>query len=216
MDRWRSELETRFQQFSLFSPAEKFFLLVSWTKVISAWSDHMFSIRLNHWVMSDVYSVTLTRSLDVMDQKTIWTSLESNQIPRLICMLFWVSLKTGDVRSSFKTRSSYFQKLTNPCLFGLIWVNTTELLTSHLGRVPSRVTSHEGRVKVESRVTEISARVESSHESQGSRVESSRVTQSCRRLRHIAIACVHGVIITTPCYVIITPCLRLTETGPDA
>ena len=55
-----------------------------------------------------------------------------------------------------------------------------ELLTSHLGRVPSRVTSHEGRVRVESRVTEISARVESSHESQGSRVESSRVTQSCR------------------------------------
>ena len=55
-----------------------------------------------------------------------------------------------------------------------------ELLTSHLGRVPSRVTSHEGRVRVESRVTEISARVESSHELQGSRVESSRVTQSCR------------------------------------
>ena len=56
----------------------------------------------------------------------------------------------------------------------------SELLTSHLGRVPSRVTSHEGRVRVESRVTEISARVESSHESQGSRVESSRVTQSGR------------------------------------
>ena len=55
-----------------------------------------------------------------------------------------------------------------------------ELLTSHLGRVPSRVTSHEGRVRVESRVTEITAQVESSHESQGSRVESSRVTQSCR------------------------------------
>ena len=56
-----------------------------------------------------------------------------------------------------------------------------ELLTSHLGRVPS----HEGRVRVESRVTEISARVESSHESQGSRVESSHTKLSSHaRVRH--------------------------------
>ena len=62
---------------------------------------------------------------------------------------------------------------------------SAELLTSHLGRVPSRVTSHEGQFRVESRVTEISARVESSHESQGSRVESSHTKLwSHARVRH--------------------------------
>ena len=76
----------------------------------------------------------------------------------------------------------------------LLW--TSELLTSHLGRVPSRVTSHEGQVRVESRVTEISARVESSHESQRSRV---RVESSHTKLSsHAHIYCLRPYKINKP------------------
>ena len=43
----------------------------------------------------------------------------------------------------------------------------SELLTSHLGRVLSRVTSREGRVESESSHESLRSVLESSHESQG-------------------------------------------------